>query len=61
MLRWLLPSPSRKRPYLRACSSAWSVAERTSPSNSAEPFGFASISTASSVPSASRLPFALSS
>ena len=52
---------SPKRPLWRACASAWSVAERTSPSNSALPLGLASTSRASSDPSRWRLPLALSS
>ena len=52
---------SPKRPLWRAWASAWSVAERTSPSNIAEPFGLASTSCASSEPSRCRLPLALSS
>ena len=56
-----LPSPSVKRPFSRAWASAWSVADLISPSNIAEPLGLASTSRASSVPSARRVPFALSS
>ncbi len=44
------PSPSVNRPFSRACASAWSVADRISPSNIAEPLGFASTSRANERP-----------